>query len=313
MKVLVTGAGGYVGGRLAHALLGQHEVCALTRSAAALGPLLDGAQFIDAGVESAMDAAVEGAQAVVHLAAANEVQCGQDPVAATRINVLDTARLLQAAIDAGVKRFVYFSTAHVYASPLAGTLDESCLPRPAHPYASTHLAAEDLIMAEHRRGKIAATVLRLSNGVGAPLGPHVDRWTLLVNDLCRQFVRGEPLTLRSDGTALRDFIPLADVCGAVLHLLSSDDDDALGVLNLSAGQSLSIWDLTQRIADNAQQLYGRRPQIRRPEPNPDATSPALTLSNARLAAAGFTPALDLDAAIRETFTFCTDHEETPRD
>jgi UDP-glucose 4-epimerase len=176
---------------------------------------------------------------------------------------------------------------------------------PAHPYSSTHLAAEELILSEYRRGTLAAaSVLRLSNAVGAPVGKHVDRWTLLVNDLCRQFACSGTLTLRSDGTALRDFLPMGTVTAAVEHALDHPQK-LCGAVNLSAGTSRSVLEVAEAVADCAQVLSGNRPTITlgasvRPNPAPSS----LVLDNSRLRNAGFETFLDLDGAIRETLEYC---------
>ena len=115
--------------------------------------------------------------AIVHLAAMNEMDCARDPAAALEVNTALTLRLLNAAVAAGVRRFVYLSTAHVYGAPLRGHIDERALPRPVHPYAITHRAAEDFVLAAFDAGRIEGVVLRLSNGVGAPAHAAVDRWT----------------------------------------------------------------------------------------------------------------------------------------
>jgi len=73
------------------------------------------------------------------------------------------------------------------------------VPRPVHPYAITHHAAEDFVLAAHDEKRLMGYVIRLSNGFGAPAHAGVDRWTLLVNDLCRQAVQTRQLILRSAG------------------------------------------------------------------------------------------------------------------
>jgi UDP-glucose 4-epimerase len=111
------------------------------------------------------------------------------------------------------------STTHVY-GPQVGRLEETTLPAPRHPYATSHRAAEDAVLAAS--GNFTAMVLRLSNGFGAPTHAQANCWTLLVNDLCRQAVTDCTLRLRSAGLQHRDFIPLADVTRIVDHMLHLD-------------------------------------------------------------------------------------------
>jgi len=128
--------------------------------------------------------------------------------------------LMSPAIAAGLERFIYFFTAHVYGEPLIGRITEATLPRPIHPYAITHYAAKNFVLAAHNQNKITGVALRLSNGFGAPTHPNVDCWTLLVNDLCRQAVQTRKIVLRSNGLQQRDLIPLMDIGGAVRHLIA---------------------------------------------------------------------------------------------
>src|SRR6202000_3488021 len=93
----------------------------------------------------------------------------------------------RAARDAGVARLVYLSTVHVYGDRMAPgvTLTEDMRPEPRSAYAISRLAFEQ-VSAGLTSGACDLVVLRLSNSVGAPRHPSVDRWSLLANDLARQ-------------------------------------------------------------------------------------------------------------------------------
>ena len=95
--------------------------------------------------------------------------------------------MVEAVADSAVKRLVYMSTVHVYGERMTGgaTLTEDMRPEPRAPYAIARLASEHLAAALSRKG-IEVVVLRLTNSMGAPAHPAVDRWTLVANDLCRQ-------------------------------------------------------------------------------------------------------------------------------
>lgn len=178
-SVLLTGGLGYLGGRLACALVAVgHQVrCGTRRPGAAAPDWLPGMSMVmlDWASTEALTEACRGVDCIIHLAAMNEVESTRDPVGALEMNGLASLRLLEAAKAAGVRRFVYFSTAHVYGAPLQGSIDETSLPRPVHPYAITHKVAEDFVLAAHDRKQIEGVVIRLSNGFGAPVTPDVDR------------------------------------------------------------------------------------------------------------------------------------------
>lgn len=308
-RVLITGGFGYVGGRIAIELANSHEwiVRLGSRKAQAAPSWLPEAETVAMDVleASSLSTAMADVQAVVHLVAMNENECIVDPGKAVVINTLGTLNVLQAAIAAGVKRFIYFSTAHVYSAPLAGNITEQTLPRPSHPYAITHHAAEDFVLAAQDQKKISGIVVRLSNGFGVPPHPDVDRWTLLVNDLCRQAVHNRKLVLRSSGLQQRNFITLADVGRATSHLLGlSQMECGDGLFNLGGDNSLLVWDMVQRISRRCELTLGYLPGIERPEPLPDEQVNFLNYRSDKLKATGFTLRGNLDEEIDRTLLIC---------
>jgi UDP-glucose 4-epimerase len=309
--VLVTGGFGYLGGRIAkaYAQSTRYRIRLGSRKRQAPPPWLPGVDTVAVDLLdlSSLGAAVENVQTIVHLAAVNENESITDPLRALRVNTFGTLQLLEAAIDAGVERFIYFSTAHVYGAPLAGHITERTLPRPVHPYAITHRAAEDWVLAAHDQKRITGLVVRLSNGFGAPMHRDVDRWTLLVNDLCRQAVQNRKLALRSSGVQERDFITLDDVGRAACHLAAlprETCDD--GLFNLGGENSRSVWEMTQRVAQCCQDALAFRPEIVRPAPRPDETAPPLHYDITKLKRTGFELHGDANAEIRETLMLCND-------
>ena len=307
-SVLLTGGLGYLGGRVAQALVvaGYHVRCG-TRQPAALPPVwLPKMRMVhlDWDSDDALAQACRGVDSVVHLAAMNEIESAKDPVSALQINALASLRLLEVAKRSGVRRFVYFSTAHVYGAPLQGDIDEARVPRPVHPYAITHRVTEDFVLAAHDRKQIEGVVVRLSNGFGAPATAAVDRWTLLVNDLCRQAATKGELRLNSNGMQIRDFITLGDVARAVEHLLRLElplvGD---GLFNLGSGHATSILAMTERVATRWRLLVGGDILIVRPTADTGPV-PVLNYRCDKLAATGFTLSEQIDREIDDTLRLC---------
>ena len=246
-----------------------------------------------------------GVDSVVHLAGMNAQDCSADPVAALEFNAVGTARLLQAAINQGVRRFMYFSTAHVYGSPLEGTITEATCPVNLHTYASSQRAGEDVVLAAHQRGEIAGVVLRLSNAFGAPANMNANCWMLLVNDLCRQAVTTGKLVLRSSGLQRRDFITLEDVSRAVEHLLELPVEScANGLFNLGGECSLQIIELTKRISSRCKAVLNFSPDLVIPKPERNEMSAELAYRVDKLKVTGFTVTGNIDAEIDATLLLC---------
>ncbi|CDL00611.1 putative UDP-glucose 4-epimerase [Magnetospirillum gryphiswaldense MSR-1 v2] len=304
--ILITGGSGYVGGRLArHLLTRGHDIRLASRRP--LSPIWakDARTIVlDWDDPASVAAACAGCRTVVHLAGLSDAECARDPIQALRINGEYTIRLLEAAITAGCRRFVLFSTAHVYGARLNGVVDETTLPLPRHPYGISNRVAEDFVLAAHAQGRIGALALRLSNAIGAPVHADIDRWGLLVNDLCRAAAAGGPLVMRSSGLVSRDFIPLADVENALAHLLTLPPDAwGDGLMNLGSGHSTSAAAMADLVLARAR-AKGLIVALQRPAPAPGETAAPLEYRIDRLRACGFTPQADLAAAIDETLDFC---------
>lgn len=304
--ILLTGGLGYLGGRIACALADAgHQVLCGTRRQDAVAPAwLPTMRMVhlDWASTASLAEACHEADSVVHLAAMNEIESARNPVAALEMNGMASLRLLEAAKASAVRRFIYFSTAHVYGAPLRGEITEQTLPRPAHPYAITHKVAEDFVLAAHDQKRIEGIVIRLSNGFGAPVTPDVDRWTLLVNDLCRQAATQGVLKLNSAGTQLRDFVTLGDVARAVNHLLQLEPARlGDGLFNLG-GNTLSILDMTERVRARWKALTGNDIALIRPEGG--EAPPALDYRSDKLLNTGFALTSEIDREIDDTLKLC---------
>lgn len=306
-NVLITGGLGYVGGRIAQAISQQSEynlVLSTRQNNTVLPHWLDKGKIISVDLlsESDLAAACQGVKAIVHLAALNEIDSAIDPEQALMINGMGTLKLLRAAERAGVERFIYFSTAHVYGAPLQGLITETTVPRPMHPYAITHHIAEDFVLASN---KLKGMVVRLSNSLGAPAHSDVNRWTLIANDLCRQAVTTKQLVLKSSGMQKRDFIALSDVCAAVDHLLKLPAKDCKdGLFNLGGQCTLRIIELTNLIADRCQIVLGFKPPILCPSPTKDEVDFDLAYEISKLKSTGFEINGSISEEIDATLKFC---------
>jgi len=274
MKVLITGGLGYLGGRLTQFLETQsdYEIVLGTRQEIELSQWQQHAQVRQIQWNSAncLHNVCEGINIVVHTAGMNAQDCAADPIAAFEFNAVATARLLQAAIQQGVKRFIYFSTAHVYKSPLVGIFTEETCPVALHPYATSHRAGEDLVRAAHQRGEIEGVVVRLSNAFGAPANKTANCWMLLVNDLCRQIVETQRIVLRTPGLQRRDFVPIRDVCHAINHLMHIPKYSlGKGLFNIGGMWSPTVWEMSCLIQKRCEKLLGFKPEINRPSSQSD--------------------------------------------
>ncbi len=265
MRVLISGGTGYIGGRLAvHLSRTGHQIVLGSRKISGSPEWLPDAEMVQTkwNEPDELSRICRDADVVVHAAGMNAQDCLADPVAALDFNGVATARFVAAAARAGVKRFIYLSTAHVYASPLVGSISEETCPKNLHPYATSHLSGEHAVLAANDRREIQGVVFRLSNAFGAPVCKETNCWNLLINDLCRQVVEKKTQSLRSSGKETRDFISLSEVCRVVELFVSWNfDSQESGVFNLGLGRSLSVLDMARLIQQRCLNALGHFPAL----------------------------------------------------
>jgi UDP-glucose 4-epimerase len=307
--VLITGAAGYVGSRLAERLLtGGTEVTAVVRK---LVPFLDGCTQVvaDLTASTELERIFSGHVAVVHLAGANEAVSRSDPEHAIGEAVSATWRVAGAAVAAGIPRVVYLSTAHVYgaAAHPGAVLTEQTVPEPRSAYSIARLACEHIAVEQCAQPDSATSVVcfRVTNAVGAPHDPAVDRWSLVANDLCRQAAIDGSMTLLSSGLQWRDFLHLEDVCLAVVFALGPMGLPR-GTYNLASGVPLQVRELAVIVQAAYRALTGYEPALNIPPGGPVASEPHRYSTDA-LSEAGFVASKSVRSAVDETAQFCLEH------
>ena len=308
MRILIAGGFGFLGGRLAaHLHQAGHKVVLGSRHAAAPPEWLPHAAIAttDWGDAAALVKACARIDVIVHAAGMDAAACAADPVAALECNGLGTARLVEAARQAGVGRFIYLSTSHVYASPLAGTITEESCPRNIHPYATSHLAGELALMHASDQGPMEGVVLRLSNGFGAPMDKSANCWTIVVNDLCRQAVESGGLELRSSGLQKRDFIAVSEVCRAIGFVAECALAPAKShVFNVGSGLSKSVLEMARLIQERCKPILGFQPELRTRAAIAGERHENLEYRVEKLAKRGFPVAMNCTAEIDALLSFC---------
>ncbi len=310
MNILITGGLGYIGGRLTEYLMNEkgYNVTVTTIFDNNLIPdSLKGVkvQKVDILDKPKLVEVCSGIDCIIHLAALNEIVSGKKPHDALRVTVEGTLNVLEAAVEQKVKRFIYFSTFHVYGPNKVNRITEELLPNPIHHYSTTHYMAELYVNQFRQTNNLETVIVRLSNSFGAPLTTDVDRWSLVVNDLCYQAVKEGQLKLTSTGEQHRDFIPLCDVLQAVNLFISNPYSKlGIGVFNVGAGYSISIMEMCKRIQQIYIKEYGKYIPIIIPPNAPKQAATPITYDISKLKALGFQVTQNFDAEIVNTLKLC---------
>lgn len=249
MRILVTGAGGFVGRAVSlHLHLHGHLVQPW--------PSRLGLDLTDAHGVAEWLAEEDPIDAVVHLAAASTVrESWQDPAGYYALNLGGTANLLS-----GLRRnpghpvrVVFASTSAVYGSGYDGTLSEDLDARPSNPYAATKAAAEQLLQYEAQAGSIGVTTLRLFNVAGAFDGVADTNPTRIINN-CLRAAAGEipHVSVNGDGSARREFTHVADVAEAFRLAVEATTVGEARLYNVGTGAAVSM----KEVIDTARDVTG---------------------------------------------------------
>jgi nucleoside-diphosphate-sugar epimerase len=299
---LVTGAAGFIGSHLATRLaeLG-HEIvgvdCFLDYYPRAvkernLRPLRgrSDVRLLDEDLSGAeLAPLLAGIDWVFHLAAQAGVRAswGRDFAIYTIHNVLTTQRLLEAARDAKVRRFVYSSSSSVYGDTTDLPMREQSLPRPISPYGVSKLAGEHLCWLYWRGYGLPTVSLRYFTVYGPRQRPDMAFHRFLKGAL-----RGEVITLYDDGEQTRDFTYVSDVVAA--NIAAAERAEGGDVFNIGGGSEVSI----NRVLATIERLSGRTLRVQHEERQKgDVRHTAADCTRAR-DVLGFRPSVALTEGLR---------------
>lgn len=250
MRVLVTGAAGFIGYHLCRELLRRgFEVWGLddlSRGDPAKVRRLEklGMRFRRADIRAG--GAVEkvlresGAEAAIHLAALiNVPESFEKPDLYMSVNAEGTRVLVSAANRLGVEKIIYASSAAIYGNPVRLPIDESHPLNPISPYGRSKLLGEKYVLREFR-GR-ASISLRIFNVYGRGQSPE---YAGVITRFMERLERGEAPIIFGDGKQTRDFIHVLDVTEAFIQTLTSNLDGTHAI-NIASGKPVKIKELAE--------------------------------------------------------------------
>ena len=304
MRILVTGAAGFLGSHLVDRLLADgHRVIGMdnyiTGTPANLAHLEHHPAFqfvrLDVTTYIEVDGALDG---VMHFASpASPVDYLELPIQTLKVGSLGTHKALGLA-RAKHSRFLLASTSEVYGDPLVHPQPESYWGNvnpvgPRGVYDEAKRFAEAMTMAYHRYHHIDTRIVRVFNTFGPRMRPHDGR---VVSNFIMQALRGEPLTIYGDGSQTRSFCYVDDLIDGIVRLFERGTPDPTNIGNPG---EFTVRQLAERVLA----LTGSKsPIVQRPLPvdDPRVRQPDITRARELL---GWEPRIPLDEGLTRTIAW----------
>ena len=260
MKALITGGAGFIGSHIAQALCQRGaKVIVLDNLSLGKKQNLDWAiaakadlEFVQGDVtdEPLVKKLITGCDWVFHEGALPSVpRSVQQPLESNFFNVDGTLRMLVAARDAGVKRFLFASSSSIYGDVDAPSKYEGLPPNPLSPYALQKYAGEKYCQLFHKLYGLPTVALRYFNVYG-PRQAFDSPYSGVIAKFCTAMLKGETPVIYGDGLQSRDFTYIENVVRA--NLLAAEapaEKVAGGVFNAATGHSITLLDLVNDLND----------------------------------------------------------------
>lgn len=257
-KIVITGGAGFIGSHIAEALVPDHEVIIVDNLDSYYSPALKHKNldvvrqkgdfiFIEGDVtdlalmKNVIDDTVDY---VYHEAAQAGVRISvEDPFKPNHINVVGTLNVLEASLEAGVKRVINASSSSVYGKVQYLPFDEKHPTQPVSPYGVSKLAAEHYCRVFYEVYGLPTVSLRYFTVYGPRMRPD-----LAISMFTGKMLANEPITVFGDGEQTRDFTYIEDIVKANLDLLKTGAADGC-VMNIGGGNRITVNELIRHIRE----------------------------------------------------------------
>jgi len=258
LRSLVIGGGGFIGTHLVERLVEkEHSVRVYGRNPNRFRETLRGAEFVEGelGNHGLVREALEGMEVVFHLVSTTLPKTSNDdPIFDVRSNLVDTIQLLEACVEAGVRKVVFPSSGGtVYGPPKFLPVTEEHPTEPITSYGIVKLAVEKYLnLFRHLHG-LDYTSLRISNAYGPYQDPAGQQGAISV--FLERVRERKPITVWGDGGVVRDYLYVSDLMDAME--LAAETETEHRVFNVGSGHGVSVNEILELISE----ATGERPEV----------------------------------------------------
>jgi len=312
VRIAIIGATSFIGGALMAQLVEQgHHVTPVYRRQPAGGGVWWGVQDKiqgDIRDDSVLDAIVSRAPDVcVYLISLNHMDSAASISQVLPVNLSPMWRLFERLSQNDWRgKIIYLSTQQVYGLIGGDTVDELYPARPRNQYALTHYMSERVCEYYDRNYEFSIVSVRLSNSYGVPAFKSTDCWWTVINDLAKTLTETGMVTLKSDGSPLRDFVNVEDVALFISKLCTKQHIEDR-IINLGSGNTSSIYEVALIVQQEYKKRTGKICRIIRQGAEeiiaPPPAGERFRYSVGLAERYGFSQRIDLETGIKDLFDY----------
>ena len=303
-KILITGGSRYLAGSI-FSFLCQYKnyevsICSSSNIQSKHGEL--NTLKVDWNKKSSLRNICKGKDIIIHCASPDADFSKKHPEASYEFSSKILDSFLNEAVNSKVKKFIYFSSAHVYQLKHEGVLNEKSPIIPQHPYGVSKKIAEQTLL--NKKELIEINIIRLSNAFGIPSNKNLNCWKLVVNDFCKQAVLDKEILINSDGTEVRNFVSIHEVCRLIDFMIKCFFKGKLlpTIFNFGGNWTFSIFDMAKLIAKQYEKHFDLEPDIQIKKTQ-KISSPKLNFNYDLIINSGFKPNNNKMENIDELFLY----------
>jgi UDP-glucose 4-epimerase len=306
MKIVITGANGFIGSYLAHFFLNRkEEVFATSRQFhPSTRKLLEKADLVELDVldTGQLNKFQVSADVIIHTATANDI-LSKDTLKGIELSAIGTKNILDFAVKNNIPKCIVFSTLQVYGSELSGNINEESALHYQNDYGLNHLFGEMYAALYARQGKVRCVSVRPSNVYGPILSGAFNRWSLVPGCFCKEAHETAIITIRSSGRQMRNFVHLENL-GRAVDCILQHFPGSYECYNLASSRAHSMVEVAEKVKSLYEKEYKKPLAL-----NMGGTTPVVSnefvISLGKLKEIGFTENEDfnLESAIQQIFRY----------
>lgn len=292
MRIIVTGANGFVGKNLAPRLA-DHEELEVTATDVQPGEFGPNAEFrfLDVTDESAVLSALRDVDVIVHLAAHQLVPSLSDPRLNAKVNIMGMLNILEGARKTKVRKVIFSSASSIIGDVLYNPVDEKHPCNPKTPYGVTKLACEQYLRMYQSLFGVNYVIFRFFN----IYGPH--QLEGLIPSIYRKISSGAAIDVYGDGKQVRDYVYVEDLGDIFAKSILKDVKNV--TLNVGTGKGLDVLE----VVELASKILEKRPNLKFNPARPGEIQNFVANPEMIKTTLGIVPSTGAEEGMRRTFAW----------